>query len=652
MRATPWKARGGLWAFLWLCGVAIPLAAQEQAEAPPEPEPVTTGDPTIPVDELELLLIPLTKSQLVVEADAWQGLVREKAEEIARAEIAVKRQNQEIAKAEEIQEQAEGAKEQLEEVQQKAEEAQETGDAEAAAEAEEAAEAAREQMEGVRQTAQEAQEAADRTAEVQGQMTDETRQGLEDTEQAADRAVDAVEEVQEAAGDTEAAAEGEGADPAAVSEAAERTTQATEAAAAASQEVSEKAAEASEAAGAGSPAAAGEQTDVLDNTVAAVAEAEEAKEEEKVDLLERVTELREERTVLLDRFRTVLDALEEKTDENDSETLALIQDHRLYASAVSGIQVDVEDTTSAWIAIKGWALSEEGGIRWAINIATFFGILIAAWIVSRLFSAGIHRALKRVKGTSRLLENFLVKAVRWVVMAVGLIMALAALEVSIGPLLAVVGAAGFVIAFALQDSLSNFASGMMILFFKPFDEGDVVDAGGVSGTVVSMNLVSTTIKTFDNKKMLVPNNSIWNNVITNATGVSERRVDMEFGIGYDDDIDRAHQILEEIITSHPKVLAEPAPTIRMHALADSSMNFIARPWAKTGDYWEVYWDVTKEVKKRFDAAGIGIPFPQRDVHLYIEDSKAKAKVAKLASRSESAPQEDEVERKDGGLDTV
>jgi len=144
-------------------------------------------------------------------------------------------------------------------------------------------------------------------------------------------------------------------------------------------------------------------------------------------------------------------------------------------------------------------------------------------------------------------------------MIVGVIMALAALEVSIGPLLAVVGAAGFVIAFALQDSLSNFASGLMILFFRPFDVGDVVDAGGVSGKVTSMNLVSTTIKTFDNKDMLVPNNKIWNDVITNATGVDTRRVDMEFGIGYDDDVDRAQTILEEIVAAHPKALKDPAP---------------------------------------------------------------------------------------------
>jgi small conductance mechanosensitive channel len=266
-----------------------------------------------------------------------------------------------------------------------------------------------------------------------------------------------------------------------------------------------------------------------------------------------------------------------------------------------------------------------------INIATFIGILIAAWIISGLFSRGIQRALQSVEGKSQLLEQFLVKAVRWVVMAIGLIMALAALELSIGPLLAVVGAAGFVIAFALQDSLSNFASGLMILFFRPFDVGDVVDAGGVSGSVQSMNLVSTTIKTFDSKTMVVPNNKIWNDVITNATRVDTRRVDLEFRIGYSDDIDQAQAIIEETVGKHPKVLEDPEPVIRMNTLADSSINFICRPWARTGDYWVVYWDILREVKRRFDAEGIGIPYPQRDVHLHIEGGTPGERIAAITT---------------------
>jgi small conductance mechanosensitive channel len=152
--------------------------------------------------------------------------------------------------------------------------------------------------------------------------------------------------------------------------------------------------------------------------------------------------------------------------------------------------------------------------------------------------------------------------------------------------------------------------------------------------------------------MVVPNNKIWNDVITNATGVAERRVDMQFGIGYDDDIEKAQEILVDIITSHPKVLKEPEPTIRMHALADSSVNFIARPWALTADYWDVYWDVTRAVKKRFDEAGIGIPFPQRDVHLYIAGGDGKAAKSLLSGDKSSAPgvKKDTTLREDGGLD--
>jgi len=536
------------------------------AEDPPQPQ--TVADPEISIEELELLLKPLPKAQLLVEADAWQALLQAKAEEIAQVEVAIKRGNQEIARAEETRDLATEAKAQLDEAAAQTEAATAEGDARAAAKAEKASEEARESIEQLN-------EAAPDTA-----------------------AADATRVLQDDAASIE------------------------------------------------------EKSRILESAAEKVSREAEEKKEAKVTMLEQVTLLREDRTELVDRLRTVLDELERKTDEADSDTLAKVRDLRLYAKAFSGIKVDVDDTTSAWIAVKGWLLSDEGGKRWAFNLAKFLAIVFAAWIISRMMSSGVRHALARVQGTSRLLENFLVKAVRWIVMAIGLIMALSTLEVSIGPLLAVVGAAGFVIAFALQDSLSNFASGLMILFFRPFDEGDVIEAGGVSGKVQSMNLVSTTVLTFDNKRMVVPNNKIWNDVITNATGVTERRVDMEFGIGYDDDIDKAHDILVDIISSHAKVLKEPEPTIRMHALADSSVNFIARPWARTADYWEVYWDVTKAVKRRFDEAGIGIPFPQRDVHLYIEGGDSTAAAALLSRDGTPRRQEtqDKTVREDGGLD--
>lgn len=583
---------------LVLVAFVLPCSADEPTDAPPRP--VTTTNPEIPAEELALLLVPLTKSELVIEADGWQGLVKVKAEEIARAEIAVKRQNQQIKKTREAQDQADQAKQQLEVAKDKAAAARVSGDPQRLAQAGAAAQRAREILNETADTVEEAVEAAEKTEDMQTGTPDGDESALAATAAATAQAEDAAVRLREATDDVEAGASKE------VREVATRAVDAAEL-----EQIAEKAA-------------------LVADSASMLEASRDSKKAAKVELLEDVTSLREERTRLLDNLRVTVDELEAKTDAEDADTRALIRDHRLYIKGVSGINLDVTDSTSAWVSIKGWLTSEEGGIRWLHNVATFFGILILAWIVSRAASALIGKGLSKVR-VPALLSEFTIKVVRWLVMLIGVIWALAALEVSIAPLLALVGAAGFVIAFAMQDSLSNFASGLMILLFRPFDTGDVVDAGGVSGTVRSMNLVSTTIRTFDNKMMVVPNNKIWGDVITNASNVTERRVDMEFGIGYDDDVDRAQQILEEIVSSHPNVLKEPAPTIRMNALGDSSINFICRPWAKTADYWGVYWDVTREVKRRFDAEGIGIPFPQQDVHLYVAEAPAKEKPGKLAA---------------------
>jgi small conductance mechanosensitive channel len=212
--------------------------------------------------------------------------------------------------------------------------------------------------------------------------------------------------------------------------------------------------------------------------------------------------------------------------------------------------------------------------------------------------------------------------VRRTVFFVGLVVALSMIEVPIAPFLAAIGGAALVIGLALQGTLSNFASGIMILLHRPFDVGDCISAGGVSGKVDSMSVLSTEVRTFDNQRVVIPNNAIWGGVITNVTGLPTRRVDMVFGIGYGDDIDHVQRVLEETVKAHPLVLAEPAPNVKVHELGDSSVNFIVRPWTKTADYWTVYWDLMAEVKRRFDAEGISIPFPQRDVHIVTADAKA------------------------------
>jgi small conductance mechanosensitive channel len=264
-------------------------------------------------------------------------------------------------------------------------------------------------------------------------------------------------------------------------------------------------------------------------------------------------------------------------------------------------------------------------------------IVLVAMFLARLVGKAIEKVMARSTQTSQLLGDFLVTTSRRLVLAIGVLIGLAALEVNIGPLLAVIGAAGFVIAFALQDSLGNFASGILIMVFKPFDVGDQVEIGGVLGNVQSMNLLSVLIRTPDNKAVIIPNNNVWSDTITNVTGTDSRRVDLEFGIGYEDDIATAQNIMEQVVSEHPLVLKDPEPVIRVHALADSSVNFVCRPWVKTGDYWEVYWSLTRTVKERFDQGGVSIPFPQRDIHIINAQPDSNAAGGATATGRQQTP---------------
>lgn len=334
----------------------------------------------------------------------------------------------------------------------------------------------------------------------------------------------------------------------------------------------------------------------------------EGKAELKTALIEHINSLIAERTALIDRFNIVLTELTAKggtTVEYDA-----------YIKAVSGIKVDVTDAGATWTTITGWLMSEEGGFRWAVNLIQFLVIIILFYLLSIIAGKAAQKAFSKMKQFSTLLRDFLVLTTRRLTLLVGLFVGLSALEINIGPVLAIIGAAGFVIAFALQNSLSNFASGILMLLYRPFDIGEVVKVAGTLGSVESMNLLSTQLRTPDNQLVIVPNNSVWGDVIVNVTGITERRIDLVFGIGYSDDIDKAQRILEEIVSEHKLILKNPGAKVKLHELADSSVNFICRPWVRPDDYWDVYWDITREVKRRFDAEGISIPFPQHDVHLY------------------------------------
>ena len=253
-----------------------------------------------------------------------------------------------------------------------------------------------------------------------------------------------------------------------------------------------------------------------------------------------------------------------------------------------------------------------------VNIIQFIVIVIVFYLLSIVAGKAAQKVASRSKTFSSLLSEFMVLSARRLVLFIGFFVGLSALEINVGPVLAVIGAAGFVIAFALQNSLSNFASGILMLIYRPFDTADTIKVAGVLGKVESMNLLSTQLRTPDNQLVIVPNNSVWGDVITNVTGITQRRVDLIFGIGYDDDIDKTQKILEDIVNGHELVLKEPQAIVKLHELGESSVNFICRPWVKPENYWNVYWDITRAVKHRFDAEGITIPFPQRDVHVYQE----------------------------------
>lgn len=276
----------------------------------------------------------------------------------------------------------------------------------------------------------------------------------------------------------------------------------------------------------------------------------------------------------------------------------------------------------ALIEVVNTFLAETLGVPTAVagviaKVVIFLVILLVAKILAGVASGLVRGAMNRSKlNATTLLKDFAAGTAGKVVFFLGFLIALTALGVNIGPFLAAFGVLGFVIGFALQDTLGNFASGVMILLYKPYDVGDVVSAGGVTGKVSDMNLVSTLFKTPDNQNIIVPNGQIWGGTITNITANDTRRVDLTAGIGYSDDIEKAEQVLMDLVTSHPLVLSDPAPVIKLHELADSSVNFVVRPWSKTSDYWTVYWDLTREIKLRFDKEDISIPFPQRDVHLH------------------------------------
>lgn len=256
----------------------------------------------------------------------------------------------------------------------------------------------------------------------------------------------------------------------------------------------------------------------------------------------------------------------------------------------------------------------EKGLDFAVNILAAALILVVGWLVIKLIDALVRKALMRGKAKQTLFINFACSVVTKVCWAVLLIMIAGRLGVNVAPLIAGLGATGFIIGFACQESLGNLASGMMIAINEPFKVGDVVDAAGHTGCILEVNMMATVMKTADGKRIVIPNKSVWGGPIVNYNTLGLRRVDLQVGIDYGEDVTKAIDVIRETVSRIPGVLSEPALGVAVASLNDSAVQINVRPWVKSADYWPVASATLTEVKEALFSAGVKIPFPQIEVH--------------------------------------
>ncbi len=258
------------------------------------------------------------------------------------------------------------------------------------------------------------------------------------------------------------------------------------------------------------------------------------------------------------------------------------------------------------------------GVEYGVKfISALFVFLIGKWLGRRIANV-IVKILDRQK-VDITLTKFLGNIIYYAILTAVVVAAAGQLGINTASFLTIVGAAGLAIGLALKDSLANFSSGVMLILMRPFSVGDVVTVGGETGKVEEITIFNTILNTGDNQKKFIPNGAISNSTITNITANDTRRVDLVIGIGYDDDIKKAKDTLLAIVEAEEGVLADPAPTIAVSALADSSVNLVLRPWVMTEDYWDVLFSLTEKIKVTFDEKGISFPYPQQDVHMFTEE---------------------------------
>ncbi|HWM29148.1 MAG TPA: mechanosensitive ion channel domain-containing protein [Woeseiaceae bacterium] len=259
------------------------------------------------------------------------------------------------------------------------------------------------------------------------------------------------------------------------------------------------------------------------------------------------------------------------------------------------------------------------GFDLAINLVAALAIFLIGRMVVGLVDKGVRR-LMRARSVDPILESFVASMLYWGLMAFVVIAAITKVGIQTASLIAVVGAAGLAVGLALQGSLANFAAGVLIVIFRPYRVGDVIEAAGIIGSVAEVQLLTTILNSGDNKQIVVPNGQIMESIITNYSAYATRRVDLVVGVSYGDDIDKVRDTIRELVDADERIHKNPECEIVVGDLAESSVNFNVRPWVDNSDYWEVKFDLTEKIKKRFDEVGISIPYPQRDVHIIRGDA--------------------------------
>ena len=280
-------------------------------------------------------------------------------------------------------------------------------------------------------------------------------------------------------------------------------------------------------------------------------------------------------------------------------------------------ELDMSDLTGFdWASL--WESIRAAGLDFGMKALIALVIFYVGRTIARLVTRGLRNVMQ-AQEVDKILETFVSNLVYWALMFFVIIAAINHIGVQTTSLIAVMGAAGLAVGLALQGSLANFAAGVLIVMFRPYRAGDFVEAAGISGVVLQVQILTTVLKTSDNKQIIVPNGQIMSSIITNFSANDTRRVDMTIGVSYDDDLDKVRSTIKELVDAEDRILKDPECLIAVSELADSSVNFTVRPWVKTADYSGVMFDMTEAIKKRFDQEGISFPFPQQDVHLYNND---------------------------------